>query len=225
MPNGLIAMRSLIAIALIGSGMLLAGCAGRQETPAVPDLLAQLRTGRAALDCRDACLADWRAAQPKAAQFETRAQWQDLAALVMRSRYRDDLSLYYLGRAAEGLGYLNAAAVYYRQSAQLSATSQSCQQLSRLCGGVALPRTAASRLAAIERELNAASQRRTAVPPPPRPATPSAAPGEAGTPPAREAVTPPAGDAGAPPARELREPVPAPRQPGASDYIEPPPAH
>ena len=28
-----------------------------------------------------------------------------LAALVMRIGYQDDLSLYYLGRAAEGMGY------------------------------------------------------------------------------------------------------------------------
>ena len=52
----------------------------------------------------------------------------------------------------ELLGYRTAAASYYRQSAQLSPTANSCQRLSRLCGGVNLPRTAFLRAAAIERE-------------------------------------------------------------------------
>jgi len=80
-----------------------------------------------------------------AAQLDAATNWDDLAVLVMRSGYQDDLSLYYLGRAAEGRGFYGAAASYYRRSMQLSGTSVSCMNLSHLCGGVTLPKTAAER--------------------------------------------------------------------------------
>jgi hypothetical protein len=185
----------------------LVGCAERGDTVGQAEALAQLQAGRAVLGCREPCLAAWRGIQPQAAQLDAGARWQDLATLVMRTGYQDDLSLYYLGRAAEGLGYRAAAAGYYRQSTLLSGTSTSCQSQSRLCGGVALPRTAALRVAAIERELNRARPRRTG-PAPQEPETPAAAAEEVEAP----APTP------------VASPVPRPTGPPASEYIEPPPA-
>lgn len=185
---------------LVGLGcLLLAGCAERVASVTPAESLTLLRTGRPLLRCRDACLAEWQRAQPQAAQLEAGARWQGLAQLVLRIGYQDDLSLYYLGRAAEGIGYPTAAASYYRQSMQLSGTSISCQNLSRLCAGVALPRAASSRLAAIERELSRSRPRRngTALR---GPETPEAAP------------------------REPAAPVPSPVGPPPSEYIEPPPA-
>ncbi len=195
--------RGLIAWACLA----LAGCAERSDTVNPSETLAQLRGGRALLSCREPCLAEWRGAQPQAAQLDAGARWQDLAILLTRTRYQDDLSLYYLGRAAEGLGYREAAAGYYRQSTQLSGTSGSCQSLSRLCGGVVLPRAAALRVAAIERELNRAKPRRTEQTPQ-GPVTPDAAPAEA------EALAP----------SPAPTPVLRPTGPPPSEYIEPPPA-
>ncbi len=134
--------------------LALVGCAERADTVKPAETLAQLRAGRPLLTCREPCLAEWRRAQPQAAQLDAGTRWQDLAMLLTRIGYQDDLSLYYLGRAAEGLGSREAAASYYRQSTQLSGTSGSCQSLSRVCGGVALPRAATLRVAAVERELN-----------------------------------------------------------------------
>jgi len=180
----------------------LVGCAERADTVKPAEALAQLRAGRPLLNCREPCLAEWRRAQPQAAQLDAGTRWQDLAMLLTRVGYQDDLSLYYLGRAAEGLGSREAAASYYRQSTRLSGTSGSCQSLSRLCGGVTLPRAAALRVAAVERELVRARPRRT-EPAPQGPQTP-AAPVEA------EAPAP--------------SPVSMPAGPAASEYIEPPPA-
>jgi hypothetical protein len=183
--------------------LALVGCAERADTVKPAETLAQLRAGRPLLTCREPCLAEWRRAQPQAAQLDAGARWQDLAMLLTRTGYQDDLSLYYLGRAAEGLGNRGAAASYYRQSTQLSGTSGSCQSLSRLCDGVVLPGAAALRVAAIDRELNRARPRRT-EPAPQGPTTPAAAPAEVEAP----AATPAARPAG----------------PAASEYIEPPPA-
>ena len=191
--------RGLAAAALLA----LVGCA-QQDTVNPAETLAQLRAGRPLLTCHEPCLPGWRSAQPQAAQLDAGARWQDLAMLLRRTGYQDDLSLYYLGRAAEGLGAREAAASYYRQSTHLSARPSSCQSLSRLCGGVALPRAAVLRVAAIERELIRGRPRRTA-----------AAPRGPGTP---EATGPAEVEAATP------IPVPRPAGPPASEYIEPPPA-
>src|SRR6266404_8559896 len=136
--------RGLAALACLA----VAGCAQQAASITPPvDAMAQLRAGKVALGCREPCLAEWRGTQPQAAQLDAAGRWQDLALLVMRIGYQDDLSLYYLARAAEGIGYRGAAAGYYRQSAQLWGTSASCQNLSRQCGGVVLPRVALLRAA------------------------------------------------------------------------------
>ena len=194
--------------------LAMAGCIQQQTPPITPaDAAAQVQTGRALLTCRDTCLAEWLRLQPSAAQFEAAGRWPELAATVLQANYEDDLSLYYLGRAAEGLGYPGAAASYYRQSLRLSGTSASCQYLSRLCGGVALPRTAAGRLASVERQLYT---------PPRRRATPAPPWEVARTPAVAAAPLPPP----VPPAPAQPAPVdpPAARAPAASEFIEPPPA-
>jgi hypothetical protein len=142
-------MKLRAVIGLIG--LFLSGCAGssgdnRDANVERPELLAQLQLGRSVLRCREACLPAWRDVQPRAARLEASSQWGDLAVIVIRTGYQDDLSLYYLGRAAEGLGFYPAAVSDYRQSMELSGTSISCANLSRLCGGVMLPADAARRL-------------------------------------------------------------------------------
>src|SRR5919112_225745 len=120
-------------------GLMLTGCV--QQNPTVDPVVAvaQVSTGAPLLRCRADCVADWRRTQPDAAQLDAAAQWSDLAALVITINYQDDLTLYYLARAAEGLGYQSAAASYYRQSTYISGTSLSCQHESGICGGVVLP--------------------------------------------------------------------------------------
>lgn len=191
--------RSLVALACVS----MVGCTERANTVNPAETLALLRAGRPLLTCHEPCLAKWRSVQPQAAQLDGSARWRDLALLLARVGYQDDLALYYLGRAAEGIGYRAAAAGYYRQSTVLSGMSGSCQHLSRLCGGVVLPRAAALRVAAIEREQNPARSRRT-EPAPPAPET--------------LPITPEAAEA------PTSNPVASPGESTPSDYIEPPPA-
>lgn len=213
---------------LYRSGMLalvclaLAGCAGEQK-PAVSrsDAIAMVQTGAPVLRCRQPCLSAWQHAQPEAGSLAAGARWADLAALVIGTGYQDDLSLYYLGQAAEGIGSPAAARSYYRQSTQLSGTTISCRNLSRMCGGIDLPKAALLREAAIAREL-AHRRYRRGRPARPAPASAEEPPitGEALAPSAPEGVAPPP----APP--PLPPPPPAPARGGrpASEYIEPPPA-
>jgi hypothetical protein len=191
--------RALVALVCVS----VAGCAEQPRTRTPGESLALLRAGRPVLTCREPCLAEWREIQPQAAQLDANARWWELSQLLVRVGYEDDLSLYYLGRAVEGIGHPGAAAGYYRQSAQLSGTSISCQHLSRVCGGVALPRASALQAARLERWLRPARPRRV------EPAVPNAEAPPTG----EEQIAPP-----------MPGPVLRPAGPAASEVIEPPPA-
>src|SRR3954453_13134571 len=160
-------------------GLMVIGCV--QQNPAVDPVTAasQLRTGAPLLHCRAECLAEWHRAQPDAAQLDAAGRWSELAALVIAINYQDDLTLYYLARAAEGLGYPTAAASYYRQSTYISGTSLSCQHESGVCGGVVLPDAALARIGALEREAKRSRPRF------PRPSATGAKPANAGSKPVR----------------------------------------
>lgn len=216
--------------------LALGGCIGQSAAPTPAQAVALLQSGRPLLSCRQPCLAAWQQAQPQAAQLASLARWAELAALVLRVGYQDDLTLYYLGEAAEGIGNSGAAAGFYRDSIELSGTVNACRYLSRMCGGVALPRAAQLRLAAIDRALN-----RRYRPPergPRRLAPAEPAPGEIAPPAPGETAPPAPGDAGPPPPAEATPPLPlaappppplpprgtSPAAPHASDYIEPPPS-
>jgi hypothetical protein len=169
-------MRSSFWAAIVGLACIaVAGCTSQTAAPLSADeAMVLLRSGRPVLTCRDACLASWRESQPQAQRLADAGNWRELAILVERVGYQDDLSLYYLGRAAEGLGYDSAAASFYRQSMQISGTSLSCLNSSKQCGGVFLPRDASLRLAAIDNALRRPSVRRPARPSTASPATPAA---------------------------------------------------
>jgi hypothetical protein len=221
--------RGLVGRTLVGLACLApAGCAERLGSATPAESLALMRTGRPVLNCREACLAEWQRAQPQAAQLDAGERWEELALLVMRIGYQDDLSLYYLGRAAEGMRYRAAAASYYRQSIQLSGTSISCRYLSRQCGGVTLPSTASLRLAAVERIVNPPEPRWTG----PAPRTPKTsfgkaeapAPGPVSGPAPIPAASPASSPVSSPVPSPVPSPVSSPGGAGAAEFIEPPAA-
>jgi hypothetical protein len=225
---------------LIALTLMLGACA-EQSAPLGPVAAATLlRTGQPVLRCGDACLSAWQRAQPAAARLEAGGSWSELAGLVIGVGYRDDLTLYYLGRAAEQLGYRSAADSYYGQSVYLSRTVAACSRKSGVCGGVSLPAAAAARRAAIEHQFTARPPRRTrgiandrdtapspaeqahedSFPPAPLPAVSAGT-----TSPAAIDWPPPPQTNNAGEARARDEPArPSRVDPGTADYIEPPAA-
>ena len=192
-------------------GLTLTGCAQQSPTVDPAAAVAQLSTGAPLLRCRADCAAEWRRAQPKAAQLDAAAQWLELAALVITINYQDDLTLYYLARAAEGLGYPTAAVSYYRQSTYISGTSLSCQHESGLCGGVVLPDVALARSEALE------SEARRSRPRSPRFSTTGARPARTGSKPIPADERKPRPFAAPEPEPQPPETVaPEPRQPAAA---------
>jgi hypothetical protein len=211
-------MRASGWIGVLGLGCaLLAGCAEQPHTSLSVDKgLVLMQTGAPVLSCRDACLADWRREQPQAQALMAAGSWRDLAALVIRVGYQDDLSLFYLGRAAEGMGFAAGAAAYYQQSKGLSGTAIACAAMSRQCGGLVFPQAASLRLSSVALQLERLRRAPPAAPPgKPVQATAEGVPASS----VSYGETPP------PQPAPLLAPSPPPPKPvDTHDFIEPPPA-
>ena len=124
--NGLLAM---IAAAL------LAGCAPVEGLPrtASPELLDSLRKGTVDLGCvSSACARAWTARTELAANLTLQGRWAELTTLLAITGYRSDLTWYFLGRAADGLGNPKAAAHYYETARAELGDERSCN-VSGLC--------------------------------------------------------------------------------------------
>lgn len=134
------AVRALCAMVLLGS---LAACATHPAAPQETDdqALAQLDSGSAVLDCDQSCGEAWRRNRPQMMTYYNAGDWRDLALLVIRTDYRQDLGYFYLGRAAEGLGEREAASASYK-TAEAMATgtvdSAKCAATPGGCDGLAL---------------------------------------------------------------------------------------
>jgi Zn-dependent protease with chaperone function len=93
--------------------------AARQATETLTFLsepFERFKSGKAEFDCRLQCAwsysrktGEWKALHGKGA-------WRDLAVSVMQVGYLSDLSYFMLGEAARGLGFKEAAAVYYKRA-------------------------------------------------------------------------------------------------------------
>lgn len=140
--------------------ILSSGCA--TSMPIVtPEARNRFADGSAVLDCQLACQLSWELARPQISMLYAEEQWQPLADKVMEVGYVNDLEYFYLGRAAEGLGYYDAALKYYRISGG-AATSGGpnsllhCQnQFANTCSGINLPADLYPRIAAVQAAIDA----------------------------------------------------------------------
>lgn len=109
--------------------------------------LQAFRQGEAVLGC-DSCAMAFSNRQGKLRAYHEQRAWEALAREVLEIGYVQDISWYYLGAAAEGLG-LGAARQYYRQAVNLAGNKEThCMgAFANLCNGVDLPRQAAEALA------------------------------------------------------------------------------
>jgi hypothetical protein len=114
---------------------LLAGCTPVGDLPRTTsaDLLDSVRKGTVDLGCiSSACARAWTARAELAANRTMQGRWAELATLLAVTDYRSDLTWYFLGRAAEGLGSPKAAARYYETARAELGDERSCN-VSGLC--------------------------------------------------------------------------------------------
>ncbi|WP_217425578.1 hypothetical protein, partial [Magnetospirillum sp. SS-4] len=103
-------------IATIAASFLVAGCASQNLARTSADLTSLERAfinGDASLTCELVCSGTWGASRRNLQKLYEQQQWTDLAAGVHQIGFNTDLSWLYIGRSAEGLGYIQAARIYY----------------------------------------------------------------------------------------------------------------
>ena len=127
------------------------GCAsGGIQSPTgepLPDVLAALKSGQIRLSCDAACAVSWRTTRHQVKALHDNELWNHLAIEVSRVGYKVDLAYYYLGRAAEGLGYYDSASIYYNLAL---ADIFECDGIINNCDGFVFPRDARNRLEHVE---------------------------------------------------------------------------
>jgi hypothetical protein len=167
-------------------------------------------------------------AEPAERVLEATGRWQELALFVMQIGFMDDLTYYYLGRAAQELGYLQAAQRYYRIAERLSVTELACgNRPHNICNGHVFPdqlyphlEVVEARLAAISAPSEAPDQTRTrrVV----RRQVPQASTSRS-APPTGQGATPASAAGSSPaPSSGFVEPAPAAAS-SSTDFFEPPP--
>jgi hypothetical protein len=116
------------------------------ETP--PDVLLQrLKAGDPVLECNYACRDVWNMNRTTALVLNEAHHWPELAGMVMQIGYVSDLTYYYLGRAAEGIGYRDAAKTYYQISERLTVSGKACSAEGTIfCNGEVFPAAAQAQL-------------------------------------------------------------------------------
>jgi hypothetical protein len=111
------------------------------------ELTEAFKNGDARLQCETECWGKHGEMLRHLKMLHDYEVWNKLAVVVLRVGYHEDLTYYYLGRAAEGLGYYHAAEIYYRRS---NSSHRKCAQyFPTSCDGFVFPRDADSRLAIV----------------------------------------------------------------------------
>jgi hypothetical protein len=215
-----------------------AGCTLKNVNVPPAELMRQVQAGQPMLDCRAECSGAWGQNRQQVRILDATGRWQDLALLVAQVGYMNDLSYYYLGHAAENLGYWQAAQRYYRIAERLSVGPMSCHQgeveiqatlsiPADLCDGYSFPDALYPHLEIVEARLAAPSAPTAASDQPRtrrvvRRQVPQASTSRAAPPPGQGAT--PASAAGSSPAPSSGFVEPAPAAPsGSTDFFEPPP--
>jgi len=134
--------------ALLGGA---SGCAEHEQvTPEVEtNLMTQFRNGDAYLDCGFSCQWVYVDNERELARKYAAGDWKGLALQTMELGPRMDIAYFYLGRAAQELGYYQAAERYYARAAFLTEGKQQppdvismCRSNVRadlMCGGIDVP--------------------------------------------------------------------------------------
>jgi len=200
----------------------LAGCAAPMATQDPAQRMAAIdstRAGTAVLSCGNdlSCALRWQNVRQTALQDAAAQQWADLAALVIGAGYNADVSWYYLGQAAQGMGSYDAARQYFNTAigdAAAGGPAACAGGVVDLCNGVAVANDAQMLLSQVPPDQAAAppaSRRRTVTH---HTAPPSTASGSSPgfVPPV---TAPPAGGSAAPFVPPVAAPAPAPAAPQA----------
>jgi len=93
----------------------------------------RFRRGEVVFTCTFACSISYRANKGEWPTYHRDRAWRELAVSVMRADTLSDLSYYMLGEAAHGLGFEDAARVYYQRALDAAREGHACGGLLSSC--------------------------------------------------------------------------------------------
>jgi Zn-dependent protease with chaperone function len=131
----------------VGPGAQQLAPAGLKPLTLVSPAFEDFKRGQAKLPCGD-CSIKFQNAKDDLKKIHAQGKWEELAKAVLDVGYRQDISSYYLGIAAEGLGYPAAARQYFSQAVELAKRKEThCDgSFLNLCNGIQLPTAAEAAL-------------------------------------------------------------------------------
>jgi len=151
--------RVLSTLAIAASVLATAGCnvvsVGIQDPAQKAEAMRAFHAGEAQMNCGRGldCAVYWNEARKPASRLAVAHRWNDVADVVLGAGYDQDLTWFYLGLAADNLGYAQAARVYYDTAVRRSlyGSGYACVAAGmNTCDGVRLPDDAQKLLAANE---------------------------------------------------------------------------
>jgi hypothetical protein len=142
----------LLTALLLGCFTSFVGCGTAPVAPQAETTSGTVETsswhnGNVRFTCRLACAFAFGTNRDRLQQLHEAQLWTALSSEVLRLQFDQDLSYYYLGRAAEGLGHLDAARSYYVRSMH---AQYHCDDAFDLCNGLNLRKALSDRLASIQ---------------------------------------------------------------------------
>lgn len=125
--------------------LLILGSCAPQYKAVSPEVIskmdADLKSGNCQLSDDVSHLYHWVSDFSQLVAFYNSSQWHSLAFSVMQIGYENDIAYYFLGSAAQGLGYPDAALKYYNASKALYSDnhiSHHCRESAEGCGDLRL---------------------------------------------------------------------------------------
>lgn len=125
----------------------------------------QFSNGQVTLTCEGPCALAFALTHGEWKSTYDKGQWRQLVQKVVSSNYHFDVTYFYLGRAAEVLGYRDHARRYYQRSIEASARDATrCRgRFQDWCGKLLFPDAAAERISALDRSLDSPGDNRAAA--------------------------------------------------------------
>ena len=129
-------MNFKLVISTLFCTSLLASCASSGIAVNAPDFQNNFASGNIRLTCQLSCSGSAGFARQKMRNLYNNKLWMDLAKEVASVGYENDQQYFYLGAAASGLGYRNAARTYFSLA---NSTALKCGGTPNVCDGLNFP--------------------------------------------------------------------------------------
>jgi len=113
-------------------------------------ILSLFKKGEIRLTCGTSCSGSWGSSLVEIKSLYSQSRWKDIVLEIAKIGFDSDVDYFYLGRAAEELGYFDAALTYYQLALS---SSMKCAGLFNNCNGFSFPSDIDSEISFVQRQI------------------------------------------------------------------------